>query len=126
MSLRSVLIMFAATIALSAAPAKAQYRFAFQPGGNFTCGTWTAAKESDPVRYSVLKSWVWGYVSRAAYAYPSSADGGLLRVSDADAASAYVDLYCADHPLETYMRAAAILERELVQRAQMTPVVPTR
>jgi hypothetical protein len=120
MDLRSGLLGIAIA-SMVIGPAAAQNRVLMQPGGGASCGTWTSAKAEDPSHYAALTAWSWGYLSRAAYSYPTNGLG-LLGNTEIKAVAAYIDQYCATRPLESYLRAVNDLERELAQRAGFNSV----
>jgi hypothetical protein len=90
--------------------------------GEMSCGAWPkAAKFDDPEKASVL-NWVLGFMSRA------SGDRGLDLMANVDvpSISAWMDNYCAAHPLDTKITGSYVLERELVARTAPPPVSQRR
>lgn len=69
--------------------------------GNGSCGEWRAGR-SEP-DHIVRLTWAQGFLSGAGWR------GGKVRFADPDAVNAWIDDYCAQHPLDTLSRAAANL-----------------
>ena len=97
--------------------------------GNAICSTWTTARrEGDPVNESAVISWMHGYLT-AANERASETAGRPVNIftsGPAAAASAdadlwtFIDLYCAEHPLETLHAAATALTEALLAREGIT------
>jgi hypothetical protein len=85
-----------------AAPAHAKWM------GEATCAAWPKNQAYDDFDKALLLNWVLGWLSR------SGKDGAdvLARV-DQPTVSGWVDRYCAAHPTDTLISAAAVLETEL-------------
>lgn len=80
--------------------------------GGESCGTLTryVADNKDHGPYG---AWLAGYLSRAAIAQ----DRDILSVSDFGGQLAWVDNWCANHPLDSVSQAARSLDIELIKRA---------
>lgn len=81
--------------------------------GTQSCGFWTRWSKERGMMSNVLFAWVQGFISRASYSRLTD----LLRGRDADGLQAWVDNYCAAHPLDTIELAAGALELELARTA---------
>lgn len=78
-------------------------------GSGQSCGALLAATGQERER---LDFWMLGFVSGAGYARMRSAP---LTPTDPDGISAWVQRYCADHPLDGMTRAAVLLVQELAR-----------
>jgi hypothetical protein len=76
-----------------------------------SCGTWTAARKTSR-DYFPMAAWVLGYLAGIA----SSTGEDLMRGIDSAAVDAWVDKYCAEHPLNKVSDAANVLADELIAR----------
>jgi hypothetical protein len=75
-----------------------------------SCETWTAEKgRSAHVEY---EAWVLGYIS-AFNRFGLKVDGDVGRTTDGRGILAWMDRYCADHPLERVYNAVVELIDEL-------------
>ncbi len=102
-----------AAAALIAGPAAAQSNPVHMKWmGNLSCGAWPKYAAHDDLRKAVLLNWALGFLSRGAIA--NNAD--LLAEVDQASVSAWLDAYCAAHPLDKITTAASELEAELLQR----------
>jgi hypothetical protein len=104
--MKSALITAAICMALGHLTAASQLKPVTIYGiGGDSCGTWIAAnKQRRPSEYL---SWIEGFVT-AAQTY-----GSKQRVSDINAMAAWVDKYCAEHPLDLIVAGATRLADEL-------------
>jgi hypothetical protein len=91
--------------------------------GMVSCGQWLKDTKDKPIVAAAGTQWLLGYVTAltrlgAAYGIPGKA-GPIppLARSDADAMTAWVDNYCAEHPLEQFEEAALWLSIELRKKA---------
>jgi len=84
-----------------------------QYSGNYTvygygassCGTWLRdAARSDKSFYELEQAWLAGFVSGVGYV-----NDRRLNKTDINGMKAYVDRYCADHPLDDIAKAAQTL-----------------
>ena len=90
----------------AAAPAT----FKVYGSGNNSCGT--VVTDTDQAHRDIYILWVLGFVSGAGF----QNDGRLLSNTDAPAITAWISLYCQDHPLENLARAAMELVSALKSR----------
>ena len=99
-------VRFAAAQA-RAAPAHARWM------GEATCAAWPRDQAYDDFDKALLLNWVLGWLSR------SGKDGAdvLARV-DQPTVSIWVDRYCAAHPGDSLIAAAAQLETELAGQSR--------
>ena len=99
-------VMFAAAQA-RAAPAHARWM------GEATCAAWPRDQAYEDFDKALLLNWVLGWLSR------SGKDGAdvLARV-DQPTVSIWVDRYCAAHPGDSLIAAAAQLETELAGQSR--------
>jgi hypothetical protein len=70
-----------------------------------SCGKWTS--EPQPILRGTSLSWVLGFISGVGAVVPG------VKHTDTDAIRAWMDQYCATHPLETVAEAAADLVKAL-------------
>ena len=77
--------------------------------GNLTCASWSKIRglRSEPNVVTNPESWVWGYLS-AYNDLQTQGDivGGSYRM---DAAIAWLDTYCGEHPLDSIRMATKVL-----------------
>ena len=78
--------------------------------GQQSCGAWTS-HFSSPGYHTVDQQWLLGFVSGTSY------EGTVLSETDGNAITAWVDNYCAQHPLDNVATAAGRLVDVLVRRA---------
>jgi hypothetical protein len=103
--------MMACVVALAAgaaqgAPAHAKWM------GEASCSAWPKDQAYDDFDKALLLNWVLGWLSR------SGKDGtDVLARMDQPAVSRWVDGYCAAHPSDSLISAAAVLETQLTHRA---------
>lgn len=103
-------------ISLSAAPAAEESQQATIFGlGNNSCGKWTSAKLEGGWPRIAHHAWLSGFLSginvQRRNSYSDLTDG-----RDMDGMSAWVDNYCAKHPLDTVAQAGDALIVELMIR----------
>jgi len=84
--------------------------------GEVSCAVWTSHRRANSEVEGALVAWVLGWLSSASY--HGSQD--LLVGHDNDALEAWLDNYCAAHPLEYVADATIALERELARTAPRT------
>jgi hypothetical protein len=90
-----------------AAPAHAQWM------GEATCSAWPKDQAYDEFDKALLLNWVLGWLSR------SGKDGSdVLSGTNQARVSGWLDHYCAAHPTDSLISAAAVLETELVDRSR--------
>lgn len=81
--------------------------------GEATCSAWPMDQAYDDFDKALLLNWVLGWLSRG------GKDGSdLLARVDQPTVSRWVDRYCAAHPSDTLISAAAGLESELSVKAR--------
>jgi hypothetical protein len=93
----------------------AQGKYTVYGHGTQSCGAWSAAgtavRDRDPLgaskRYE-QEAWILGFISGAGYANAS-----VLRKTDSSGTVAWMDTYCAAHPLDSIGTAAEKLFNEL-------------
>jgi hypothetical protein len=85
--------------------------------GEASCGAWPKQVEFEDIKKVVPLNWVLGFLSKA------SVDRGVDLMANVDVASvsAWMDNYCATHPLDSILTGAFELERELATRAAPPP-----
>jgi len=85
--------------------------------GNRSCGAWTNAAQIRTVEATFerreFSGWLTGYLSGV---NSTSELRGIASAEDAQGYLAWVDDYCAKHPLDTVYRAVASLVNELISR----------
>jgi hypothetical protein len=103
-------ILYAVLIGHSSfAPAYGQNGQVIGAGG-YSCGTWTAEK-AIPIRRLENEAWLMGYFS-AANRFVST-NGNLTHGVDGTGLVAWMDNYCAAHPLNMIETGALNLYQEL-------------
>jgi hypothetical protein len=103
--------VFAFGLALAAAQAQAAPAHA-KWMGEATCAAWPKEQAYDDFDKALLLNWVLGWLSR------SGKDGtDVLARVDQPTVSGWVDRYCAAHPGDTLISAAAQLETELTGKS---------
>ena len=82
-----------------------------------SCGAWTTAR-ANPSNGGAAQyeKWVWGFESGLNFAR-FDARGDVLRNTDTEALSGWVDEYCRGHPLDTLVEAVIKLDKELARRS---------
>jgi hypothetical protein len=89
-----------------AAPAHAKWM------GEATCSAWPKEQAYNDFDKALLLNWVLGWLSR------SGKDGtDVLARVDQPTVSGWLDHYCAVHPDDTLISAAALLETELSDKS---------
>jgi|GEM_PF-1576630 len=105
-------LMIAFGLALAGARAQAASSHA-KWMGEATCTAWPLQQSYDDFDKALLLNWVLGWLSR------SGKDGAdVLSKIDQPTVSGWVDRYCAAHPTDTLISAAATLETELTEKAR--------
>ena len=92
--------------------------------GQFSCGHWTQDKptrSTGPYATSynmpaaLNEQWVLGFLS--AFNFYGNGSGNITNGIDNNGVFAWIDKYCAEHPLDTITRAMVALVSELSKRA---------
>ena len=92
--------------------------------GSVTCGSWSTARAkrdwqtSESLNWYPYNAWIQGYLTAQQTGIPELTP--ILQRLDADAITAWVDNYCAAHPLDDLDAASLKLTFELVDK------IPTR
>lgn len=105
----------AASIALAAAlaacvvqPAAAAKAYVVWGIGAKTCGAWTDAQRTDKVKSETYRTWIYGFLTGAAYGREGLDLARDVKVEPEDLAR-WVDAYCEANPLMTVERAGVAL-----------------
>src|SRR5215475_5656389 len=88
--------------------------------GSLSCGTWTRQRTQGGTQADIDREWILGFVTGVNWDRATSPDtrGSLLgRGIDVKGWFAFVDNYCQTHPLDTVLKAAISLIRELERPA---------
>jgi hypothetical protein len=100
---RAATLLFVLLVA--GAPAYAGNEYAVLGAGSRPCGDWLRTRSQAAPDSAVLQSWVLGYIT--------SVNANVLTVTQDVSAGmtseglfAWIDNYCADHPLDSIARAA--------------------
>ena len=105
----ALLTLFGLSLAathVQAAPAHAKWM------GEATCSAWPKDQAYNDFDKALLLNWVLGWLSR------SGKDGtDVLARVDQPMVSGWLDHYCAAHPDDTLISAAALLETELTSKS---------
>jgi hypothetical protein len=83
--------------------------------GTASCGTWTSDMKQGGVLAAGDKEWLLGFLT--AYNLHGPGTNNISKGTDAGGLFAYVDNYCAAHPLEVIADAAQQLQIELSKRS---------
>jgi hypothetical protein len=85
--------------------------------GIISCGRWSADRKNytQPAFSATDTAWLLGFIS-AFNLYMLNVDDDVARSSDTRGMTAWIDNYCAMHPLDSLESAAASLIDELVRR----------
>jgi len=118
------MVRMAAALALAAmASATAAARggdtsptYSVRGDGGISCATWTQERKDDGYPALMASDWVLGYLT--AYDRYASKNGDLGGGVDNNAVAAWVDTYCAAHPLDNLATAAGHLIDALGTRNQ--------
>lgn len=114
MEIRSVVLAVGLTVLCALVPASAGARqagFQIYGLGLDSCGKWTQEHRAESDWANAQSSWLTGWVSGIGYA-----TNGRLRHVDGAGIVAFVDSYCAAHPLERVADAAKALVGELLAK----------
>ena len=100
------------SVALTASAAHAANEYVVLGAGSRPCGSWLQLRTQANPESAVLQSWVLGYIT--------SVNANVLTVSQdvadgstPDALYAWIDSYCAAHPLDSLARGTANLLESL-------------
>lgn len=88
------------------------------PPGLETCRIWTQGRTQADVAQGARQAWVLGFVT-AANAYTQNhgdSDGNLSKGTDTEGLYAWIDNYCAAHPLNRLSTASTALMNDLLAR----------
>jgi len=88
--------------------------------GSLSCGTWTRQRGQGGVQADIDKEWILGFVTGVNWdraTTPTSRGSLLGQGIDTTAWFVFVDNYCLTHPVDSVLKAAINLIRELEQRA---------
>lgn len=82
--------------------------------GQLSCGKWSAARQSqDLVQVELYKQWVVGWIVAYNYYEAGQTKKRYVDTPDFDVVSAFLDKFCADHPLTPVALGAAELVQQL-------------
>ena len=118
-----VLVLVLTFLLMSVPDGETKDRFYVHGRGNNSCGKWTAQQAHRPkdgeyttanVEGLLQLEWVVGFIS--AFNKYQSATGDVTRNVDTDGITAWIDNYCAAHPLDAIVTAAMALISELSAR----------
>ena len=115
--MKAVILLIAAALLPTEATAQQVFDI-FSPGGD-SCGTWSTEQNLGS-RYQ-RQTWVLGFFS-AYNVY--SPEGEAVEPPDGKALVAWIDNYCATHPLDFISAAAHKLVDELRRRRGLPPYAP--
>ena len=101
-------------VPISAPASAAGQQYGVWGFGTQSCGTWTADKQKAGYEQIVDISWVEGYMSAMDRTNP--AINVASHHTDANGMAAWVDNYCAAHPIEQISAAAEAFAAELLSR----------
>ena len=105
----------ALTLLVASVAAAADDQYVILGAGGRPCGSWLELRSRAMPESIVLQSWVLGYVT-SVNANVLTGTGDVSRGDSPDALFAWIDNYCAAHPLDSVARAAgALLDSLLVK-----------
>jgi hypothetical protein len=109
------LLVMTAVLALALCfKAEAQNNYMIAGWGPQSCAAWTKIQAGEPRDVDAPRQWVLGFVS-AFNAYESPT-GDVTKTADTNGLFAWIDNYCAAHPLDKISTATMALISELSQR----------
>jgi hypothetical protein len=85
--------------------------------GSRPCGSWLQARSQVSPEGAVMQSWLLGYIT-SINAHELSITKDIAEGTKPDAMFAWIDDYCASHPLDSVARAAASLTGVLRSSSQ--------
>ena len=86
------------------------------------CGAWTQARITNAPQRLSMEHWVAGYLSNFNTLNDENPNiPDLLKGQEWDGLMAWIDTYCAAHPLDKVDRAARTLELELLRQHLVAP-----
>ena len=109
--MKRIVVVAIACLLLGHGFASARGMYQVYGQGTLSCGRWT--EDNRAGRDKHLQTWVIGFVSGACAALAASKVE--LRQTDSDAMAAWIDQYCAAHPLETVGTATEELVLEFAR-----------
>lgn len=80
-----------------------------------SCGTWTKARQGDPIERQIVEAWVDGYLAGSNL---GSSRPDALYGRDANGIYGWMDNYCRNNPLKAIVAAATLLMAELISQAR--------
>jgi hypothetical protein len=92
-------------------------RFQTRGPGTMSCGTWT--QEAQTASRYANEAWILGFLT--AYGRYVFKGSDIARGADNAGLTAWVDNYCAAHPLETVVTAAQLLIEQLAPKSASVP-----
>jgi hypothetical protein len=72
--------------------------------GNTSCGTWMTDRKEKSWLASIDSAWVEGFITAMDTNNPKI--NRATRATDSDGLAAWIDIYCAAHPLDNLSRAS--------------------
>jgi hypothetical protein len=106
--MKQTLLIGVACLLLGRTLGIAQNTFGVYGVGNVSCGEWVSvASQTNRIKYLTFVTWVHGYVTGVGSMKIS------LKRTDSAGIEAWMDKYCAAHPLESVSGAARFLVDEL-------------
>ncbi len=110
-SLQAIILLCLATFALGAGTSGSEANVMFGSGKD-SCGQWTADHTSGTVVGKYQEQWLLGYLSGISQ-WSGFREKDILAGQDFAGISAWVSLYCSQHPLEKLVDAADELVKVL-------------
>lgn len=112
---QAAMLFVSATLqALAINHANALHLKLLTPGNNPTCETYTAERATSDSQS--LQFWLLGFLSAASLV--GNQDRDILANIDGNAAWAWMDKYCLQHPIDPLYLGASALYRDLLNRQQ--------
>jgi hypothetical protein len=113
-----VIITAAIALFLATSARATEPQYLVLGNGAQSCGTWIEDRRTNNDIWRDDRTWILGYITGINYALAITGkkNGVLGRNDDPTALVAWMDNYCATHPLDTIARAAVVLVDQLIIR----------
>ncbi len=86
--------------------------------GNLSCGAWTQERQHDTLVARTTEAWVLGYLTSFNASIAPARGGDISRGTDPNGLAAWIDNYCARHPLDPIAIATSELIAKLIRSPQ--------
>lgn len=105
-------LLAAATLAFALIPGQSNSAdtFSYLGMGQYSCGTWTKDRREKSILATLYQQWIVGFLSGVA-SVGSQFGISPLENTDTDGVWAWIDNYCATHPLDKIIDAGQAFVR---------------